>query len=194
MSRAPSRLGTRIPRGMRSISAYEEKPPMSSTTETGTIRVDDFRKALLFILDETFDNVHGAYLDPGDSFFSTLDGISAEQASVPVVGEGNSIASQVSHVIFYFDVGFQYMQGNNPGPQDWAKSWELVAVNEEEWGDLKEQLRDRQQTLLRLIDETPDAAIASEDMIGGAMATIAHTAFHLGQIRHAAAIVGKQNH
>jgi hypothetical protein len=161
---------------------------MSSTTETGTIPVDAFRKALLYMLDETFENVHGAYLDPGDSLFTTLEGITAEQASVPIIGAGNSIASQVSHVIFYFDVGFEYMQGRNPGPQDWAKSWELVSVSEEEWDDLKQQLRDRQQTLLRLIGETPDAAFTSEDMLGGAMATVAHTAFHLGQIRHAAAI------
>jgi len=161
---------------------------MSSTTEAGTIRVEEFRKALMFLLDETFDNVHGAYLDPGDSLFTTLDGITAEQASTPIIGQGNSIASQVNHVIFYFDVGFEYMQGNNPGPQEWGKAWELVSVNEEEWSDLKRQVRDRQQTLLRLIDETPDAAFASEDMIGGAMATVAHTAFHLGQIRHAAAI------
>jgi len=160
-----------------------------SATQSATISVEAFRNALMFILDETFDNVHGAYLDPGDNFFATLEGITAEQASVPVVGGGNSIASQVNHVIFYFDVAFQYMRSENPGRQDWGKAWELVSVNDEEWDGLKRQLRDRQQTLLQLISETPDEAFNNEDMVGGAMATIAHTAFHLGQVRHALALI-----
>jgi hypothetical protein len=166
--------------------------PMSSTTESGTIAVDTFTTALLSILDETFDNVHGAYLDPGDSLFTTLEGITAAQASVPIIGEGNSIASQVNHVIFYFDVGIQYMRGENPGKQDWSKAWQLVNVSDDEWDGLKQQLRERQQTLVRLIGETPAAMFGSEDMVGGAMATIAHTAFHLGQIRHALAIVASR--
>jgi hypothetical protein len=166
---------------------------MSSTTEAGTIRVDTFKKELLSILDETFDNVYGAYLDPGDSFFTTLEGVTAEQASVPVIAQENSIASQVNHVIFYFDVGFEYMRGRNPGKQDWSKAWKLVSVTDDEWADLKNQLRERQQTLVQLINDTPDAAFSNEDMVGGAMATIAHTAFHLGQIRHALSFINQRS-
>lgn len=163
---------------------------MSSSTDTATISVDAFRRALLSLLDEAFDNVHGAFLDTGDSLFPTLERVTAEQASVPVCGDGNSIASQVNHVIFYFDVAFQYMRGENPGRQDWGAAWQLVQVSDEEWDALKQQLRDRQRTLVTLIDATPAEAFgASEDMIGGAMATIAHTAFHLGQIRHALCMI-----
>lgn len=163
---------------------------MSSTTGSATISVGAFRTALLYLLDETFDNVQGAYLDKGDSLFETLEGITAEQASIPVCGQENSIASQVNHVIFYFDVGFQYMRGENPGRQDWSKAWELVTVTDEEWDGLKQALRERQKTLLQLINETRDEAFNDEDMIGGAMATIAHTAYHLGQIRHALCFIG----
>ena len=166
---------------------------MSSTTDTATISVDAFRGALLFILDEAFDNVHGAFLDKGDSLFPTLESVTAEQASIPVCGDGNSIASQVNHVIFYFDVGFQYMRGENPGRQDWGKAWELVQVSDDEWDALKQQLRERQKTLLQLINETPGTAFSTnEEMVGGAMATIAHTAFHLGQIRHALCMIGSR--
>ena len=158
---------------------------MSSTIDGATISVATFRSALLFLLDETFDNVHGAYLDKGDSLFPTLESVTAGQASVPVCGEGNSIASQVNHVIFYFDVAFQYMRGENPGKQDWGAAWKLVRVSDEEWDALRQQMRERHDTLLRLINETPDAAFANEEMVGGAMAAVAHTAYHLGQIRHA---------
>lgn len=163
---------------------------MSSTAERATIRVDTFRNSLLFILDEAFDNVQGAFLDKGDSLFPTLESLTAEQASVPVCGQGNSIASQVNHVIFYFDVGFQYMRGENPGKQDWGKAWELVTVTDDEWDGLRQILRERQRTLIQLITETPDAAFDNEDMVGGAMATVAHTAFHLGQIRHGLCLTG----
>lgn len=165
---------------------------MSSSTDTATISVNTFRSALLFILDETFDNVHGAYLDKGDSLFPTLEALTAGQASTPVCDEGNSIASQVNHVIFYFDVAFQYMQGKNPSKQDWGTAWGLVQVSDEEWDSLKQQLRDRQHTLITLINETPaEAFSANEEMVGGAMATIAHTAFHLGQIRHALCMIDR---
>lgn len=166
---------------------------MSSTTDAAMISVDTFKRSLLFILDETFDNVHGAYLDPGDSFFATLNGVTAEQASVPVVGPGNSIASQLNHVIFHLEVGFRYMRGENPGKQDWSKAWELVTVTDDEWASLTQRLRECQQTLLQLIDEIPDAAFANEEIVGGAMATITHIAFHLGQIRHALAIIGHRS-
>lgn len=175
----------------------ECKPPyeggiMSSSIETAMISVESFRNSVLFMLDETFDNVQGAYLDPGDSLFTTLEQVTAEQASIPICGEGNSIASQVNHVIFYFDVGFQYMRGENPGRQDWGKAWETVRVTDAEWDALKQQLRERQQTLVQLIRETPDEAFRdNEEMVGGAMATIAHTAFHLGQIRHALCMIEK---
>lgn len=167
---------------------------MSSPAGTATISVDAFRGALLGILDEAFDNVHGAFLDKGDSLFPTLEGVTAEQASIPVCGDGNSIASQVNHLIFYFDVGFQYMKGENPGPQDWTTAWELVRVTDDEWDGLRQALRERHQTLLGIISETPDEAFTSEDTIGGAMATIAHTAFHLGQIRHAICMIGVGSH
>lgn len=162
---------------------------MSSTTKTGTMSVDTFRDAILGLLDETFDNVQGAYLDPGDSLFTTLEGVSAAQASVPVIGGENSIASQVNHIIFYFDVAIQYMRGENPGRQDWSQAWQLVSVSVEEWTGLREQLRDRQRTLVQLIRETPAGAFDHEDMVGGAIATIAHTAYHLGQVRHTLAFI-----
>lgn len=158
---------------------------MSSTTGKATIGVETFKGALMGLLDEAFDNVQGAFLDKGDALFPTLEGLRAEQASIPVCGQGNSIASQVNHVIFYFDVGFQYMRGENPGRQDWGKAWELVTVTDDEWDALKQQLRERQRTLFQLISDTPDAAFDSDAVVGGAMATLAHTAFHLGQIRHA---------
>jgi hypothetical protein len=43
-----------------------------------------FKAAMLVALEETFENVHGIYLDGATSLFETLATISAEEASVPV--------------------------------------------------------------------------------------------------------------
>ena len=74
-----------------------------------------------------------------------------------------------------------------------SKAWELVRVSDEEWDALKQQLRERQRTLLQIINETPvEAFSGNEEMVGGGMATVAHTAFHLGQIRHALRMIGNK--
>ncbi len=161
---------------------FREERSVSETTTSGTISVKNFRESLLFVFDETFDNVHGAFLDPSESLFPTLEGISATDASRPVGVGCSSVAAQVNHLNFYFDVAFQYMRGENPGRQDWASSWAKTEVTEEEWTELKEELRVRQRTLVELINGT--TSWDSEEIIGGAFAAVAHTAFHLGQIRH----------
>lgn len=161
-----------------------------TTTDEQTVSFDVFRKAYLELLDETFDNVQGAFLDPGDSLFPTLASVTASQASKVVGSCGNSIAGQVNHLIFYFDVGFEYMQGRNPGRQDWAQAWKTIEVTDDEWESLKQQLRERQQRLIKLLQEY--SGEMNEDIVGGAFATLAHTAFHLGQIRHALCMLGPE--
>ena len=49
---------------------------------TTYVQTDHFTNPLCTLLDETFDKVHGAYLDKGTSLFETLAAISA-------VGTGN---------------------------------------------------------------------------------------------------------
>jgi len=68
------------------------------------IPADSFTKELYELLDETFNQVHGIYLDKGTSLFETLETITAEQASRPVSATCASIAAQVEHVRFYLQV------------------------------------------------------------------------------------------
>jgi hypothetical protein len=151
---------------------------------TGHIQTDHFTGALLTLLDETFDNVHGYYLDKGTSLFETLAAISAEEASVPVGGKCATLAAQVKHVAFYLDVLERSVRTQQNEQVDWGKIWrETAAVTAEEWATIKAQLRESYDRLKRLIGETtewPDA-----EPIGGAIAAVVHTAYHLGEIRQA---------
>ena len=148
------------------------------------IQTEHFTKAIYALLDETFDNVHGYYLDEGTSMFETLATISAEEASVPVGGKCATLAAQVKHVAFYLDVLEKAMRTQQLERQDWDKIWrETSGVTPEEWDALKSSLRESYDRVKALINNT--AEWSSEEQIGGAMAIIVHTAYHLGEIRQA---------
>jgi hypothetical protein len=148
------------------------------------IQPDLFTSTLYALLDETFDNVHGFYLDKGTSMFETLATISAEEASTPVGGKCATLAAQVKHVAFYLDVLEKAVRTQQFERQDWGKIWrETSAVTPDEWDVLKSALRDSYDRIKTLIGAT--TAWSSEQQIGGAIATIVHTAYHLGEIRQA---------
>ena len=148
------------------------------------IQTEHFTQALYGLLDETFDNVHGYFLDKGTSMFETLATISAEEASVPVGGKCATLAAQVKHVAFYLDVLEKNVRTQEFERPDWGKIWrETSAVTPEEWEELKSSLRESYNRIKALINDTPEWP--SELHIGGAIATIVHTAYHLGEIRQA---------
>jgi len=148
------------------------------------IQTEHFTKTLYGLLEETFDNVQGYYLDKGASMFETLATISAEEASVPVEGKCATLAAQVKHTAFYLDVLGQSIQTQQYEKQDWDKIWrETSAVTPEEWDTIKASLRESYNGLKAIIDETSDWS--SEQLIGDAISTIVHTAYHLGEIRQA---------
>ena len=148
------------------------------------IQTDHFTNALYGLLDETFDNVQGYYLDKGTSMFETLATISAEEASLPVGGKCATLAAQVKHVAFYLDVLEQAVRTQQYERQDWDKIWrETGRVTPQEWEALKSSLRESYDRVKALINDTTEWS--SAEQIGGAMAIIVHTAYHLGEIRQA---------
>ena len=143
-----------------------------------------FTAALLALLDEAFDNVHGYFLDQGTSLFETLTTISASEASMPGGGSCATLAAQVKHIAFYLDVLEESVRTQTFTPQDWGEIWRTTgAVTDQAWAGLQDDLRDSYQRIQALIKDTD--AWSSERVIGGAMATVVHTAYHLGEIRQA---------
>ena len=148
------------------------------------IDIPRFTTELFDLLDETFENHHGIYLDRGTSLFATLAGINAEEASQPVGGKCASIAAQVAHVNFYLEVLERYIQTKETGQVDWGEIWRTVkVVTPEEWETLKNQLQRTYQRVLAMLQGNIDWG--GETAIGGALAIVVHTAYHLGEIRQA---------
>jgi hypothetical protein len=149
-----------------------------------TIQAEHFATALNSLLDETFDNVHGYFLDRNTSLFETLATITAAEASIPVGGKCATLAAQVKHITFYLDVLERAVRTQQFERQDWGKIWrETNTVTPEQWEALKHDLRASYDRIKALIADTP--AWSSEQHIGGAIAVIVHTAYHLGEIRQA---------
>ena len=149
-----------------------------------TIQSEHFVKALLILLEESFTQVYGIYLDKGTSFFETLAEISAEEASIPVGGKCATLAAQVKHVAFYLDVAVKSVKDPNYPQADWTDIWNNVnVVNDSEWQAIQSELRQSYTSIQELVKTTP--AWPSEREIGGAIGVVAHTAYHLGEIRQA---------
>ena len=145
---------------------------------------DLFKKALYLLLEETFDNVQGIYLDKGTSFFETLATISAEEASIPVGGKCATLAAQVKHTAFYLDVLEENVRTQKFEPVDWGKIWrQVTAVSPQEWQAIQDELRESYNRVKQLIND--QAEWNNEYEVGGAMGMIVHTAYHLGEIRQA---------
>jgi len=154
------------------------------------MKLETFKAAYFDLLDETFEHVHGIYLDKGTSLLETLSGVSAEVASRAVSKNGTTIAAHVKHVEFYLTVLEQALSGKDPGKVDWNEIWRTTrGVSESEWQALVGKLKETYRRLLGKLKsiETWD----EEHEIWDPLAIVTHTAYHLGAIRQALRVVGE---
>ncbi len=145
---------------------------------------ENFVAAMLFLLDETFDSVHGVFLDKNTSLFETLATVSAEEASRPVGANCATLAAQVNHTAFYLERTYKWVAENDHSKTDWGEIWRTVReVTPEQWEASKQRLRTAYDQIKQLILAMPD--FNNEDAIGGTLGVLAHCAYHLGEIRQA---------
>ncbi|RIK39910.1 MAG: hypothetical protein DCC55_16715 [Chloroflexi bacterium] len=148
------------------------------------IQTEHFTQALYNLLDEVFDHVHGYFLDKGTSMFETLATVSAEEASVPVGGKCATLAAQVKHTAFYLEVVDRNVRSGTYEQVDWGEIWRTTsAVSPDEWAAIQGRLRAAYDGIRALLADMP--AWSNEQSIGDVIATVVHTAYHLGEIRQA---------
>jgi hypothetical protein len=149
----------------------------------GTIAQEDYTGSLFTLLKETFEGPPprraSVYLDEGAGLFQTIDKLTAEEASRVAVPGAPTIAGHCAHARFYVDVLHQYLQGPLE-KVDWKESWLVQAVNASEWEALKKELLQSYETVMKTLKSLESWG---DKPVGGGMAIITHTAYHLGAIR-----------
>ena len=145
-----------------------------------------FQRALSKLLMEIFDGPPGneAYLlNPGDpGLLQQLESIDTSTASARPMPGKTTIASHVDHVWYGLRLMNRWAGGEaNPwADADWNASWQRSVVTEDEWGALRDRLRNEVkawQNVVATRTEWDDVTAA------GALSSAAHTAYHLGAIR-----------
>lgn len=149
-------------------------------------------RQLLTILREAWEGPHPKldwtyFLDrgPDAGLRNTLAKLTAEEASREI--GGNSIAAHAHHVLFSFEA-FTAFIGGDRTKRDWDESWRVSAVDDAAWATLQDDLATRYEALRGTVKEQD---VSNEEAFGGAMAAVAHLAYHLGAIRQKLAALGK---
>lgn len=135
------------------------------------------------LLEETFesrDKGGNYYLDKRTGWFPTLDALSAEEASFALVPGGSTIAAHTFHTDFYIRANLRELKGEPQTRIDWDASWRLKVVDDAGWEDLRGRLRNAYEETVRLLEGAEEWG---ENQVDVAMATITHSAYHLGAVR-----------
>jgi hypothetical protein len=150
--------------------------------------VDRLKKQILEFLEETFERHHGIFLDKGTSFLETLEGTSAEEASHRTSDQNASVAAHVRHAVFYLRVSQDYIRGTLQGEVNWREIWENDRpVSPDEWKALGGEMREEYARVRRFLEDPK--TLEHEEGLGGGMAMVVHTAYHLGAVRQALALM-----
>lgn len=147
-----------------------------------TVSTDVAIEQLLAVLSEAFEGPKQSwsyFTDKGaeSGLLGALSHLNAAGASK--VWGGTTIAAHAHHVRFGLAASAAWIAGDRSS-RDWQQSWSVSTVDEAAWKALREQLRTGHEDLRKTI-----AAHAAENVesIGGALAAVAHAAYHLGAIR-----------
>ena len=145
-----------------------------------------FQRALSKLLTEIFDGPPGneAYLlNPGDpGLLRQLETLSAETASARPMPGKTTIAAHADHVHYGLSLLNRWAAGEaNPwADTDWNASWKRTTVTDSEWQALCQRLREASNTWQAAV---PTRTEWDDISAAGALASAAHTAYHLGAIR-----------
>jgi hypothetical protein len=153
-----------------------------------------FQHALINLLGEIFEGPPGSdafVLNPGDpGLLRQLDTVDAHDASARPMPGKTTIAAHIDHVCFGLSLLNRWSDGEaNPWEgADWDASWKRTVVTDDQWRSLRAELRSQFEAWRKHLGERSawDNLSAS-----GSLASVAHTAYHLGAIRQILAALNK---
>jgi hypothetical protein len=149
---------------------------------------DRAKKEVLDFLEETFEKHHGIYIDKGTTLFDTLDSVTADEASYRASDKNASVAAHTRHVILYLQVLEVHIRGTLREKVNWREIWENDRpVSPEQWKALVAELKQAYAKIRQFLEDP--TTWEREDAFGGSIAIVVHTAWHLGAVRQALALM-----
>jgi hypothetical protein len=134
------------------------------------------------LVDGVTSSQGGFMLNTGDAgLLASLDKLSARDASRSTDG-GATIAAHAEHVRYGLSLMNRWAaEGGNPfADAKWEEAWQISAVDEERWAEIRSGLRHETGRWLNVL-KTPREMTGIE--FSGLVASIGHLAYHLGAIR-----------
>ena len=116
---------------------------------------------------------------PGVGILSTVEALSATEASAALTPGGATIAGHVHHVRASL-AGSTELIVKKRASRDRTGTWTVTRVTDAEWKQLHGALRAQYEMSLQTIQSRMDW---DEDGLGAAAGAVAHAAYHLGAIR-----------
>lgn len=145
----------------------------------------DSSKAFRRVFSELVDGTSpkgGYVLNTGDlGILRSLDKISADDASRAVNG-GATIAAHTQHLRYGLSLMNEWAsKGGNPfANAKWDEAWKMSAVNDAQWQEIRDGLRDEAAEWRQVLNTPRDMSSVE---FTGLVGSIAHLAYHLGAIR-----------
>jgi hypothetical protein len=149
------------------------------------MRTNDVAEVLARLFGELTEGVSGGggfVLNTGDiGLLRSLDALSAADASRST-NDGATIAAHTQHVRYGLSLMNQWgVDGGNPfANAKWDEAWKVSTVDDTAWTEIRDGLGEevrRWGTVLKTPREVTDVELT------GLVASVAHTAYHLGAIR-----------
>jgi len=145
----------------------------------------DSSKAFRRVFSELVDGTSpkgGYVLNTGDiGIVRSLDKLSADDASRAVNG-GATIAAHTQHLRYGLSLMNEWAsKGGNPfANAKWDEAWKMSAVNDAQWQEIRDGLRDEAARWREVLNTPRDMSSVE---FTGLVGSIAHLAYHLGAIR-----------
>lgn len=151
----------------------------------------DFLGTILYLLRECFEGRpegqdYTWFVEGKEGIFDALEVTSAEKASIKPSPTCASIAAHTYHIRYALRGANAYLGGPEQ-EGDWESSWTKQTVTQEEWDELKKDVRYQYDFFVNYFKGEPD--FSDEGNLVGFTAQLPHMAFHLGAIRQIMKIV-----
>lgn len=145
----------------------------------------DYHGAFVLLFREAFEGRPDGqdytwFVQGKEGLFDVLESLDAKRASRRVTPECSSVFAHLSHARYALWLSNSYVRGENPD-SDWEGSWAKQKCTEEEWRQLKADMRREYADLVSYFNSRPEWP--EQDWLIGAIALLPHMAYHLGAVR-----------